>query len=78
MLDNYFQYRRNLPIKMESGAKMIEENKSTDDIQTELATMVLIDKYAINMYMLSHDYGVKTMPDGSVKWAIWRDASTLL
>ena len=78
ILDSYFQFRSNLPSSEMTGTKMIEENKSTEDIQEDLSAMVNINKATINLYMTSHDYGVKTMPDGTVKWAIWRDASTLL
>lgn len=78
LLSNYFQFRNNLPCKLDSGAKMIEENKTTEEIQSELEPMCHLEKDDIISYMTSHDYGIKTMPDGSVKWAIWRDASTLL
>ena len=69
LLDSYFQFRSPLP---EDG--YIQENKTTLQIQDELAPMMHMNDIDIVGYMDDHDYSFITEQDGSVAWAIWRQA----
>lgn len=72
VLDAYFTFRRPLPGEEPGLGSPIEEPKTTDDIIDELLPMVALSKKVVVDYMRSHDYGMTTVGDGSVKWAIWR------
>lgn len=69
LLDSYFLFRRPLP---EEG--YIQENKTTQQIQDELEPMYSVATGEIVGYMLEHDYSPTTEQDGTVAWAIWRQA----
>lgn len=69
LLDSYFQFRSPLP---KDGS--IEEHKTTIQIQDELEPMMHVDGLDIVEYMDSHDYGFITEQDGTVTWAVWRQA----
>lgn len=69
LLDSYFLFRRPLP---EEG--FIQENKTTIQIMDDLSTMMAISAEAVVGYMLDHDYSPTTEQDGTVSWAIWRQA----
>jgi hypothetical protein len=68
LLDSYFTFRQNLP-----GEYLIEDDKTTSDIQDELSEMMSLDQNIIFTYMRKHNFGLKTQKDGTVKWAIWRN-----
>ena len=69
LLDSYFMFRENLP---KDG--YIQENKTTQQIQDELESMYSVTTGEIVCYMLEHDYSPTTEQDGTVVWAIWRQA----
>lgn len=72
VLDAYFTFRRNLPDEDPGFGKAVAEPKSTDEIVDDLAPMMPVDKSLVVAYMRSHDYGMTTLADGTVKWAVWR------
>ena len=67
LLDNYFATRDN-----HASAGFIEDYKTTQDIQDELEPMYHVERGEIVGYLVEHGYGMKTHPDGTVRWAIWR------
>lgn len=69
LLDSYFMFRENLP---KEG--YIQENKTTLQIMDELTPMMLLPTDDVVGYMLEHDYQPTTEQDGTVVWAIWRQA----
>ena len=69
LLDSYFMFRENLP---KEG--YIQENKTTLQIMDELTPMMLLPTDDVVQYMLEHDYHTTTEQDGTVVWAIWRQA----
>lgn len=71
MLDAYFHFRSNLPKKDDTGQEYKKCFKTTEEIASDLATMIAIDFSDIVAYMRQHDYGVATQPDGTIAWAIW-------
>lgn len=72
VLDAYFTFRTNMPGDDPGFGKASEEPKTTEDIMDDLQPMLSVSKDMVAGYMRSHDYGFTTMPDGSVRWAIWR------
>ena len=72
VLDAYFTFRRNLPGEEPGMGRPIEEPKTTEDIIDDLQPMMSLSKTLVVAYMRSHGYGMTTIGDGSVKWAIWR------
>lgn len=72
LLDAYFHFRCNLPMKdKETGLDYKEQFKTTADIAIELDDMGGVRQDTINAYMTAHDYQIATQPDGTVAWAIW-------
>lgn len=71
MLDAYFHFRSNLPKKDDTGQEYKKCFKTTEEIASDLATMIAIDFSDIVAYMRQHDYEVATQPDGTIAWAIW-------
>lgn len=69
LLDSYFMFRENHP---KEG--YIQENKTTLQIMDELTPMILLPTDDVVGYMLEHDYQPTTEQDGTVVWAIWRQA----
>ena len=69
LLDSYFQFRSPL---QKNG--YIQENKTTLQIQDELASMMHVGDLDIVEYLDDHDYSFITEQDGTVSWAIWRQA----
>lgn len=69
LLDSYFMFRENHP---KEG--YIQENKTTLQIMDELTPMILLPTDDVVSYMLEHDYQPTTEQDGTVVWAIWRQA----
>ena len=69
LLDSYFMFRENLP---KDG--YIQENKTTLQIMDELTPMMMLPTEDVVGYMLEHDYSTTTEQDGTVTWAIWRQA----
>lgn len=72
VLDAYFTFRRNLPDEDPGFGKAIAEPKTTQDIMDELQPMMSMSERVVVDYMRIHAYGMTTLNDGSVKWAIWR------
>ena len=64
MLDAYFVFRSNLPKTDADGQPYQKRFKTTEEIASELATMVAIDYSEIVDYMRERDYVVATLPDG--------------
>ena len=69
LLDSYFMFRDNLP---KDG--YIQENKTTLQIMDDLTPMMQLPTDDVVQYMLEHDYSTTTEQDGTVSWAIWRQA----
>ena len=69
LLDSYFMFRDCLP-----KVGYIQENKTTLQIMDELTPMMLLPTDDVVQYMLEHDYHTTTEQDGTVVWAIWRQA----
>ena len=69
LLDSYFMFRENLP---KEG--YIQENKTTLQIMDELTPMMVLPTEDVVQYMMEHDYSTTTEQDGTVVWAIWRQA----
>ena len=72
VLDAYFLFRRPLPGEEPGMGKPVEEHKTTDEIIDDLMPMMYIKKEVVVGWMRSHGYGMTTIGDGSVKWAVWR------
>lgn len=72
LLDAYFTFRTNMPDEDPGFGKAVEEPKTTDDIMDDLLPMMFVSKKVVSEYMFNHDYGFNTLPDGTVRWAIWR------
>lgn len=72
VLDAYFTFRSNMPDDDPGFGKATAEPKTTDEIIDDLLPMMYMHKELVAAYMSAHGFGVTTMPDGSVKWAIWR------
>lgn len=72
LLDAYFTFRTNMPGDDPGFGKAVEEPKTTEEIMDDLQPMMPISKNVVAGYMRAHDYGYTTLPDGSVRWAIWR------
>lgn len=71
ILNAYFGFRKPLP---ENG--YIQQNRSTVEIQDDLAPMVWLEVDEIVEYMSNNDYAPTTEQDGTVRWAIWRMLGT--
>ena len=69
LLDSYFMFRDCLP-----KVGYIQENKTTQQIQDELEPMYSVTTGEIVGYMLEHGYATTTEQDGTVTWAVWRQA----
>lgn len=69
LLDSYFQFRSPLP-----SDGFIQEYKTTLQIQDELESMMHVGGLDIVEYMDDHEYSFTTEQDGTVVWAIWRQA----
>lgn len=72
LLDAYFKFRSNLPMKdRETGIDYKKQFKTSQEIASDLDAMGGVAIGDINEYMQQHDYVLATQPDGSVAWAIW-------
>ena len=69
LLSTYFQFRDCLP-----RPGYIQENKTTQQIRDELLPMYPVSIDDIVGYMVQAEYSTTTEADGSVAWAIWRQA----
>lgn len=69
VLDSYFSIRQ--PNGME-GISMMQEHKTTQDIQDDLRTTLEIADDVIVDYMLQTGFILKPDEDGSVVWNIYR------
>ena len=69
LLATYFQFRDCLP---RDG--YLQENKTTQQIRDELLPMYPVSMDDIVDYMVQAGYSTTTEADGSVTWAIWRQA----
>ena len=72
LLDAYFTFRTNMPGEDPGFGKAVEEPKTTEEIMDDLTPMMTMSKDVVVGYLRSHDYGFTTLPDGTVRWAIWR------
>ena len=72
VLDAYFTYRSNMPDDDPRFGKVTAEPKTTDEIIDDLLPMMYMNKELVAAYMRVHGFEITTIPDGSVKWAIWR------
>lgn len=73
LLDAYFASRSADPGNSEIGQPLTPEYKTTDDIATELDSIMPVDLHSIVIYMRHKGYRLKTAADGSLRWEIWRD-----
>lgn len=78
VLEAYFQSRDSFPGTSLMGEDLVDDSKTTDEIVEEVSTMMDIDKEIVASWMRYHGFHIKTMEDGTVKWAIWRDMKPLL
>lgn len=78
VLEAYFQSRDSFPGTSLMGEVLVDDSKTTDEIVEEVSTMMDIDKEIVAIWMRYHGFHIKTMEDGTVKWAIWRDMKPLL
>ena len=69
LLSTYFQFRDCLP-----RTGYVQENKTTQQIRDELLPMYPVSIDDIVGYMVQAGYSTTTEADGSVAWAIWRQA----
>ena len=69
VLDAYFALRQPMP---QDGS--VQQNRTTEEIQDDMASMMDVSKDEILEYMNEHGYEPTTDTDGTVKWAIWRMA----
>lgn len=72
LLDAYFTFRTNLPADDPGMGKAMEDPKTTDEIIDDLSPMMPLSQKFVVEYMRHHDFGMTTVADGTVKWAIWR------
>ena len=72
LLDSYFTFRRNLPEEDKGLGRAVEELKTTEDIIDDLMPMMNMSKDVVVGWLISHDYHITTVADGSPRWAIWR------
>lgn len=78
VLEAYFQSRDSFPGTSLMGEDLVDDSKTTDEIVEEVSTMMDIDKEIVAIWMRYDGFHIKTMEDGTVKWAIWRDMKPLL
>lgn len=76
LLDSYFTFRRNLPEEDKDLGRAVEEPKTTEDIIDDLMPMMNMSKDVVVGWLISHDYHITTVADGSPRWAIWRYVDT--
>lgn len=76
LLNAYFSLRRNKPDEDAKLGAPIEEPKTTDEIIDDLMSMMPMTKEVVVGWLQSHEYGMTTVADGTVKWAIWRFVDT--
>lgn len=67
LLEKYFEYRSPQPIP---GS--IREDKTTLQVQDDLADMCYVDVYDIATWMLHHKYVPTIELDGALAWEIYR------
>lgn len=67
LLDAYFAERSPLAVD-----GYVSDPKSSADVREDLYDMVTLTNDAIVKYMATNLYNPMTMPDGTIKWAIWR------
>lgn len=67
LLDAYFAERSPQPVD-----GYVSDPKSSADVREDLYDMVTLTNDAIVEYMASNLYNPMTLPDGTIKWAIWR------
>ena len=72
VLDAYFMFRTNMPGDDPGFGKAIEEPKTTEEIMDDLSPMMPLSQKVVVGYMRSHEFGMTTVGDGTVRWAIWR------
>lgn len=77
LLDEYMKCRDNLPGRSITGAELVADPKTTQDIAAELSTMYPMDERLVARYMFLHEFATTTLADGTVAWAVWRDMSPL-
>lgn len=73
LLDEYMKTRDNLPGKGVTGALLVPDPKTTEEIAGDLSSMYPMNADIIARYMFMHEFYTTTVEDGTVKWAIWRD-----
>ncbi len=73
LLDEYMKTRDNLPGKGVTGAPLVPDPKTSEEIAGDLQPMYSMDISVIAKYMFLHEFTTTTVEDGTVKWAIWRD-----
>lgn len=69
VLDAYFSNRF---ARDESACALVEEKKTTVEIQDELSRTMKIDDYVIVDYMLKNNYLLVPDEDGSPIWRMFR------
>lgn len=70
--------RENLPGQNGGGEELKEFPESTTEIASDIQDMCDADLQTINRWMRMHGFGMTTMDDGTIKWAIWRDISPMM
>lgn len=73
LLDNYFASRSPEPKKGITGDSYTPEYKTTEDIYDDLEPINPVPTRLIVLYLRNHDYRLKTVADGTLRWEIWRD-----
>ena len=61
---------------LDETEKAVEEPKTTEDIIDDLMPMMNMSKDVVVGWLISHDYHITTVADGSPRWAIWRFVDT--
>lgn len=73
LLDNYFASRSPEPKMGITGDSYTPEYKTTEDIYEDLEPINPVPTRLIVIYLRNHDYRLKTVADGTLRWEIWRD-----
>lgn len=70
ILNAYFQYKTG--DENFGGKHRTSDFKSTQEIADDLYDMIILDREDILEYMFYRDFELVTLPDGTVKWKIYR------
>ena len=76
-LESFAASRSPVPTTSVSGNAYVPDHMTTRDIVDLLAPIVSLMPLEVSCYLIQHNYHLMTAEDGTLRWEIWRDMSTL-